>query len=64
MINKWQQANEGWDTDENLQTKLTNLVCNSMTDIENDSKETNKIIKAIGKNTYLTNQIKDVYKNN
>ena len=27
-------------------------------------KETNKIIKAIGKNTYLTNQIKDVYKNN
>ena len=38
MINKWQQANEGWDTDENLQTKLTNLVCNSMTDIENDSK--------------------------
>jgi len=62
MINKWQQANKDWVTDENLQTKLTSLVFNSMTDIENDEKECNKIIRAISKNTYLTSQIKDVYK--
>ena len=62
MINKWQQANQKWATDENLQTKLTSLVFNSMTDIENDQKECNKIIRAISKNTYLSNQIKDVYK--
>ena len=59
---KWQQANQKWATDENLQTKLTSLVFNSMTDIENDQKECNKIIRAISKNTYLSNQIKDVYK--
>jgi hypothetical protein len=62
MINKWQLANQDWTTDENLQTKLTSLVFNSMTDIENDQKECNKIIRAISKNTYLTSQIKDVYK--
>ena len=62
MINKWQQANNGWDVDENLQTKMTNLVCNSMTDIENDTRETGKIIRAISKNTYLTNEIKNEYK--
>jgi hypothetical protein len=33
-----------------------------MTSIEDDEKETNKIIRAIGKNTYLSNDIKDVYK--
>ncbi len=61
-INKWQDANIGWDKDENLQTRMTKLVFNSMTSIEEDEKETNKIIKAIGKNTYLTNEIKDEYK--
>ena len=60
-ISKWQDANIGWKTDENLQTKLTNLVYNSMTDIENDEKECNKIIRAISKNTYLSNEIKNVY---
>ena len=57
MINKWQDVNDGWDQDEDLQTKLTKLVFNSMTSIEDDEKETNKIIRAIGKNTYLDNQI-------
>jgi hypothetical protein len=60
-ITKWQDANIGWDSDENLQTRLTNLVCNSMTLIEDDQKETNKIIKAIGKNTYLSTDIKNEY---
>ena len=62
MINKWQHANKGWKEDETLQTKLTNLVYNSITDIENDEKECNKIIRAISKNTYLNTTIKDVYK--
>jgi len=62
LINKWKDVNDGWEKEDNIQTKLTMLICNSMTDIENDEKETNKIIRAIGKNTYLTSDIKDVYK--
>ena len=62
LINTWKDMNDGWEKDDNIQTKLTTLICNSMTDIENDEKETNKIIRAIGKNTYLTSDIKDVYK--
>ena len=60
-ISKWKDANTGWDKDDNLQTKMTKLVFNSMTTIENDEKETNKIIRAIGKNTYLSNYIKHDY---
>jgi hypothetical protein len=62
MINKWKDANSGWKTDEDLQTKLTSLVFNSMTLIEKDGKETNKIIRAISKYTHLTQEIKDEYK--
>ena len=62
MINKWQDANEGWDKNENLQTKLTTLVFHSMSDVENDEKETGKIIRAISKHTYLNNDIKNEYK--
>jgi len=61
MINKWKDINVGWDKDERMQLKLTSLICNSMTDIENNEKETSKIIRAIGKNTYLTGEIKNVY---
>ena len=62
-ISKWQEANQGWKTDEDLQTKMTSLVFYSMTDIENDEKECNKIIRAISKNTYLTSEIKNEYIN-
>lgn len=62
MINKWKDINEGWDKDETIQMKFTTLVCQSMTDIENDEKETGKIIRSISKNTYLTNEIKNEYK--
>ena len=54
----WQDANNGWDKDENLQTRMTKLVYNSMDNIEDNVKETNKIIRAIGRNTYLSNDIK------
>ena len=61
MINKWQDANLGWDTKENLQSRLTKLVYNSMTSIESDDKETGKIIRAVSKNVYLDNDTKDHY---
>tara|TARA_B110000858_G_C17728653_1_gene438908 strand:- start:70 stop:1089 length:1020 start_codon:yes stop_codon:yes gene_type:complete len=61
-ISKWQDANSGWDKDENLQTKMTNLVFNSMTQIEKDDKETNKIIRAISKSTHLSHGIKEEYR--
>lgn len=60
-LNKWQDANHGWDRDENLQTRMTRLVFNSMTNIETDEKETNKIIRAISRSTYLSNDIKNEY---
>ena len=61
-ISKWQNANEGWEKDDNLQTKLSSLVFHTMEDIENNEKEVNKIIRAIGKNTYLSNEVKEQYK--
>ena len=61
MINMWKDANKGWDKDEGVQMKLTNLICNSMTDIENDEKETGKIIRAISKTVYLDNELKQQY---
>ena len=61
MINEWKDANKGWEKDEVIQMKLTNLICNSMTDIENDEKETNKIIKMVGKKVYLDNDTKQQY---
>jgi hypothetical protein len=61
MLNKWQEANIGWDTKENLQSRMTRLVYNSMTSIENDDKETGKIIRAISKNVYLDTDTKGKY---
>jgi len=61
MINKWKDVNKGWDKDEGVQLKLTNLICNSMTDIENDKKETSKIIRTISKNVYLNQEDKQKY---
>jgi len=62
LIRKWRDVNEGWQTDENLQSKMTNLVFNSMTQIESDEKETGKIIRSISKNVYLDNETKQSYK--
>ena len=63
LISKWKEVNKGWDKDDNLQSKMTNLVFNSMTQIENDEKETNKIIKTLSKKVYLDNEIKNTYAN-
>ena len=61
-ICKWYDANEGWETKSNLQTRLSSLVFHTMEDIENNEKEVSKIIRAISKNTYLSNDIKEEYK--
>ncbi len=61
MINKWQDANEGWESDDYIQTKLTTLIGHSMTNIESDEKETSKIIRSISKNVYLDNETKQQY---
>ena len=61
MLNEWKDVNKGWDKDEVIQMKFTNLICNSMTDIENDEKEVSKIIRLISKQVYLTKDTRDEY---
>jgi hypothetical protein len=61
MIRKWKDANREWNTDDKLQSKMTNLVFNSMTQIESDEKETGKIIRSISKTVYLNNEAKNKY---
>ena len=61
MIHEWKDVNKGWDKDETIQMKFTNLICNSMTDIENDEKEVSKIIRLISKQVYLTKDTRDEY---
>ena len=61
-ICKWYDANEGWETNSNLQTRLSSLVFHTMEDIENNDKEMGKIIRAVSKNTYLSNEVKEQYK--
>ena len=61
LIKKWQDVNNGWATDENLQSRMTKLIGNSMTAIENDERETGKIIRSISKKVYLDKETKDEY---
>ena len=58
---QWRDVNHGWDTDDKIQTRFTSLVCNSMEDIENDVKETNKIIRSLSKTVYLDSDMKKQY---
>ena len=60
-LDKWQDANDGWMTRENIQMKYLSLVSNVMTIIEDEDKEINKIINAIGKKVYLDESIKKEY---
>jgi hypothetical protein len=61
LICRWKEANRGWDTIERKQIKFTELVCNIMTDIEYDEKETGKIVRSISKTVYLDNEAKKKY---
>ena len=61
-ISKWHDANEGWETNANLQTRLSSLVFHTMESIENSEKEMGKILRVVSKNTYLTQDMKNMYK--
>ena len=61
LINKWKDAHDDWNTNDRMQTRLTSLVCNSIDDIENEEKETNKIIRSISKTVYLNNEVNNMY---
>ena len=61
MIKIWKEANEGWQTNDRLQSRMTYLLMNSMKLIERDDKETSKIIRSLSKNVYLDNETKKLY---
>ena len=61
LICRWKEANIGWDTVENKQIKFTELICNIMTDVDFDEKETGKIVRSISKSVYLDNEDKKKY---
>ena len=60
-LDKWQDVNDGWMVRENIQVKYISLVSNVMTIIEDEDKEINKIINAIGKKVYLDEDTKKEY---
>ena len=61
LINKWKDAHDDWNTNDRMQSRFTSLICNSITDIENEEKETNKIIRSISKTVYLDSDMKTKY---
>ena len=61
MIKTWKEANEGWQTKDKLQSKMSTLIIHSMKLIERDERETGKIIRSISKNVYLDNETKRCY---
>ena len=61
MIKTWKEANEGWQENDKLQSRMTNLIIKSMKLIERDDKEISKIVRSISKNVYLDNETKKMY---
>ena len=61
LICRWKEANRGWDTEDSKQMRFTELICNIMTDVDFDEKETGKIVRSISKSVYLDNEDKKKY---
>jgi len=61
LISRWKEANIGWDTVESKQMRFTELICNIMTDVDFDEKETGKIVRSISKSVYLDSEDKKKY---
>jgi len=61
LISRWKEANRGWDTVDSKQMRFTELICNIMTDVDFDEKETGKIVRSISKSVYLDNEDKKKY---
>jgi hypothetical protein len=61
LICRWKEANRGWDTEDSKQMRFTELICNIMTDVDFDEKETGKIVRSISKSVYLDSEDKKKY---
>jgi len=61
LISRWKDANRGWDTEDSKQMRFTELICNIMTDVDFDEKETGKIVRSISKSVYLDSEEKKKY---
>jgi hypothetical protein len=61
LINKWKDAHDDWNVNDRMQDRFTTLVCNMVEDIENQEKETNKIIRSVSKEVYLNSDTKSKY---
>jgi hypothetical protein len=61
LICRWKEANIGWDTVDSKQMRFTELICNIMTDVDFDEKETGKIVRSISKSVYLDSEDKKKY---
>ena len=61
LINKWRDAHDDWNVNDRMQERFTTLVCNMVEDIENQEKETNKIIRSVSKEVYLNSDTKSKY---
>jgi hypothetical protein len=61
LINTWRNAHDDWNVNDRMQDRFTTLVCNMVEDIENQEKETNKIIRSISKEVYLNSDTKSKY---
>ena len=60
-INNWQDGNDDWEKDENMQIKFTNLVGKALQLSDQEPKEQNKILKGICTATYISEDIKQEY---
>ena len=61
LINKWRDAHDDWNVNDRMQDRFTTLVCNMVEDIENQEKETNKIIRSVGRQVYLNSEVENKY---
>jgi hypothetical protein len=61
LINTWRDAHDDWNVTDRMQDRFTTLVCNMVEDIENQEKETNKIIRSVSKEVYLNSDTKKKY---
>jgi hypothetical protein len=61
LINTWRDAHDDWNVSDRMQERFTTLVCNMVEDIENQEKETNKIIRSVSKEVYLNSDTKNKY---
>jgi hypothetical protein len=57
-INNWQDGNDDWEKDENMQVKFTNLVGQALQLSDQEPKEQNKILKGICNATYINEKMK------